>query len=177
MGLRRKKKKISGRGQVIGIACFFTAIVFAPTTIVLFIGMIPTIVAALLDRSDKGAKALTVGAMNLAGCTPFLIDLWIRSHTPEMAIKIIADPLTIIVIYSAAGIGYLISWSMSGIVGTIMVQRSVSRMKDIEKRQEALVERWGQEVTGEIPIDSEGFPLETEEKISEGDENGQKKKK
>ena len=164
MAVRRKKKKMGGKGQLLGLVGLFTAIVFMPTTIILMFGMIPTIVAAVTDRTGKGTKALTVGAMNLAGCTPFLIDLWTKSHTAEMAVTIITDPRTMIVIFSAAGIGYLISWAMSGIVGTVMVQRGAGRMKDIEKKKEALIERWGREVTGEIPLDPYGFPVDMPEK-------------
>lgn len=160
---RRKKKKIGAKGQLLGIVGLFTAIVFMPTTIVLLMGMMPTIVAAVIDRTGKGTKALTVGAMNIAGCTPFLIDLWTKGHTPEMAVTIISDPRTMIVIFSAAGIGYLISWAMSGIVGTIMIQRGGGRLKDIKKRQASLIERWGREVTGDIPLDPYGFPLDVPE--------------
>lgn len=158
--MARKKKKSHVKGQLLGVVGLIAAIVFMPTTIVLIMGMIPTIVAAVIDRSGKGTKALTVGSMNVAGCSPFLIDLWTKGHTPEMAVSIITDPRTIIVIYSAAGIGYLINWAVAGIVGTIMVERGKIRIKDIKKRQAALVERWGKEVTGDIPLDAYGFPLE-----------------
>lgn len=161
---RRRKKGMGAKGQLLGLVGLFTAIVFMPTTIVLLMGMIPTIVAAVIDRTGKGTKALTVGSMNLAGCTPFLIDLWTQGHTAAQAVNIISDPRTMIVIFSAAGIGYLISWAMSGIVGTIMVQRGGGRLKEIKKRQARLIERWGREVTGEIPLDPYGFPIEIAEK-------------
>jgi hypothetical protein len=62
--------------------------------------------------------------------------------------------------YSAAGIGYMIDWALSGIVATIMIQRSSGRLKAIRTRQDEMVERWGREVTGEMVLDSEGFPLD-----------------
>jgi len=164
----RRRKKIRGglRGQVLILFSLISAIIFMPTTIMLFLGMLPTLVAGLVDRSGKGTKALTVGSMNLAGCTPFLLDLWTIDHSSENALRIISDPRTIIVIYCAAGVGYLIDWAMSGIVGTIMVQRSGYRMKEIKKRQAALVERWGPEVTGKIPLDAYGFPIEKSEETT-----------
>ena len=73
---------------------------------------------------------------------------------------LITDPRTIIVMYSAAGIGYMIDWALSGIIATIMMQRATSRLKAIRERQEEMVVRWGPEVTGELLLDSEGFPLE-----------------
>lgn len=163
MAVKRKKKTVTWKGQLLGLCGFIAAVVFMPTTMILMLGMIPTIVAGVIDKDGKGTKALTVGAMNLAGCTPFLIDLWTRGHTAEMAVTIVSDPRTIIVIYAAAGIGYLINWAMAGIVGTIMVQRGHLRLKDIQKLEEALVERWGREVTGDLPLDPYGFPLEAAE--------------
>ena len=157
---RRKKRRGGVHGQILGLFAFITAVVFMPTTIMLFLGMLPTLVAGLVDRSGRGTKALTVGSMNLAGCTPFLLDLWTTGHTAENALSIISDPRTVIVIYCAAGIGYLIDWAMSGIVATIMIQRSGFRLKEIKRRQAELVERWGQEVTGTLPLDAYGFPIE-----------------
>lgn len=167
--IKARRKKSGGTSRFMGIAGLFTAVIFMPTTIVLLMGMIPTIVAAVIDRTGRGIKAITVGAMNLAGCTPFLIDLWTKGHTPDIAVTIISDPRSMSVIYAAAGAGYMISWAMSGIVGTIMVQRGGGRIKDIVTHRATLVERWGREVTGEIPLDAYGFPLEIEEKKEDED--------
>lgn len=151
------------RGRVLGVAALGVAIVFVPTAIMLAIGMMPTVAVALLNRF-RGAKMLTVGAMNLAGCFPFIVQLWTKGNQLDASIAIIGDPRTIIVIYSAAAIGYMIDWSVTGIVAGLMVQNGKKRQKDIKKRQEDLVKRWGMEVTGEIPLDEHGFPVEVDGK-------------
>lgn len=157
---KRTKVKKAGWGlQVLLIVVLLAAILFMPTTILLVFGMLPTIVAALIDRRG-GARAISVGAMNLCGCTPFLLDLWTKSHTADYAVGLITDPRTIIVMYSAAAIGYMIDWALSGIIATIMIQRSTSRLEAIRDRQEEMVVRWGREVTGEMTLDSEGFPID-----------------
>ena len=160
MARKAPKKKPKGWGlQIILIFAFLAAILFLPTTILLVIGLLPTVVAALVDRRG-GARAITVGSLNLCGCVPFLLDLWMTEHTTTMALSIIKNPSSIIVMYAAAGIGYMIDWALSGIVASIIVQRSTARMEGIRKRQEELVTRWGREVTGELPLDAEGLPLE-----------------
>lgn len=157
---KKGKQKKSGWGlQVMMIFGLLAAVLFMPTTILLVVGMLPTVVAALIDRKG-GARAITVGSLNLCGCIPFLMDLWTKGHTRELAVDLITEPLTIIVMYAAAGIGYMIDWALSGIVATIMVQRSGARLETIRKRQEELVARWGREVTGELPLDAEGFPID-----------------
>jgi len=162
-----KRKKPAGKttigGQLIGLFAVVVAVVFMPTTVMLFFGMIPTAVAAVVDRTRRGTKALTVGSMNLAGCTPYLFELWTKGHTSERALEIMSNPYTIIIIWGTATVGYLIHWSMSGIVRTVLIQRAEFRLKDIAKRQADLVTRWGPEVTGDLVLDPHGFPLETPE--------------
>ena len=161
---KRKKKKGMG-GVIAGLGAILMALLLMPTTIMLLFGMLPTIVAGVADRSRRGTRTLTIGSMNLAGCTPFLIELWTKGHTADVSLTIISDPRTVILIWSIAAVGYLIDWSMSGIVSTLLVQRAAARLESIKKRQGELIERWGREVTGEMPLDAFGFPIEKMEEI------------
>lgn len=159
---KKKKSAQKNKGwglQIMLIFAFLTAILFMPTTVLLLLGMLPTVVALVIDRHG-GTRAITVGSLNLCGCLPFLLELWTTSHTMAQAVTLITDPRTIIVMYAAAGIGYMIDWALSGIVATIMIQRATGRLKAIRQRQEEMVVRWGPEVTGELPLDAEGFPLD-----------------
>ena|SRR5687768_7431446 len=165
----KKEKKGARAGwhrQVLLIIILLAALAAMPTTLMIFIGMAPTFSAILIDRTREKTRALTVGAMNLAGCTPFVLRLWTTGHSIENSLAILTDPRTVIVMYCSAGIGYMIDWAVSGLVASIMVGRATARRAQIVKQQSAMVERWGREVTGEIPIDSAGFPLET----GDGDE-------
>jgi len=140
------------------------AIVFLPTTFMLSIAMLPTLAAAFVDRSKRKSKAITVGAMNLSGAVPFLLDLWTKGHNFEQAIEIVTNPKAIVVMYAAAAIGYLIDWAMTGIIASLLLQRGKARVKAIKKRQKELVDRWGKEVTREIAVDQYGFAIEKEDK-------------
>ena len=141
------------------VAALLMALVFLPTTFLLVIGMMPTVVAAIVDRSRRKTKAITVGAINLAGCTPFLLEMWIQGQDFDKAVSVITNPTAITVMYMAAAVGYLVDWAMSGIVASVLYQRGLSRRTEIQKRQRALIERWGEEVTGNIPLDEHGFPI------------------
>lgn len=156
---RKKRKNLGWRGQLLLIFAALSAIAAVPTTVMLFFGLLPTAVAVFIDRTREGTRALCVGAMNIAGCSPFIFQLWTGGHTVENAVSIITDPRTIIVMYSAAGVGYIIDWTISGLVGGVMVQRAQAKRQQNIKIQKSMVERWGREVTGEIPVDSQGFPI------------------
>jgi hypothetical protein len=140
------------------------AAVFLPSSILLAVGMMPTFTVLFVDPYRARTKVVTVGALNLAGCVPFLLELWKDGHSIDKALGIIADPKAIIVMYSAAAIGYLVDWSMSGVVAAILYQRGQARQEAIRKRQEELVARWGMEVTGQVPLDQYGFPIDSEDK-------------
>ena len=158
----RAKRKLGTLG-ILGFFGLLIGILFLPTTIFLFVGMMPTIAAALTAGRGKRTKALTVGGMNFCGCFPFLLELWTADHSIMHALTLVADPHTIVFIYCAAGIGYLIDWAMGGIVSAVMIQRANLRLREIGKRQAELAERWGREVTGDMAVDDEGFPLEDRE--------------
>jgi hypothetical protein len=160
----KKRADMSMNTRIFLILGIIMAAIFLPTSTLLAIGMMPTFVAFIVDRSRTKTKAITVGAMNLAGCMPFLIELWTGSNSVDTAIDIILDPVAVIVMYSAAGVGYLIDWMVSGLVASMMYQKGLMRKNAIKERQEALITRWGPEVTGEIPLDESGFPIETKVK-------------
>ena len=41
-----------------------------------------------------------------------------------------------------------------------MVQKAEKRVNAIEDRKAALKEQWGPEVTGDVKLDEDGFPIE-----------------
>ena len=157
---RKKKKKVGLQAQIMLIGAFITAVVFSAMSILLFVGMIPTIVAALVDRSKYRLRTWTVGAMNFAGCAPFMLEVWRKGATIENALSYISQPRTIVVMFAAAAMGYVIDWAITNLVSSFMVQRGKSRQKEIEKQQKELIQRWGVEITGTIALDEFGFPKE-----------------
>jgi hypothetical protein len=161
---KKNKKPMSWQARMFMVLGLLMAIVFLPTTTMLMVGMLPTIVCALVDRTRGMVRTMSVGAMNLSGCIPFIIELWGRGNNFEVSFDYLTTPRTVIVMYFAAAMGYLIDWAMTGIVCSVMVEKAKGRIKDIEKRHADLVKRWGEEVTGRLPLDPEGFPLEEEKK-------------
>lgn len=160
MMARRKKQNIGWKKHIFIIMFFLLAIMFAPLAVLLVVGMIPTIVSWIVDRTEGRLQTVSVGAMNFAGCFPFLLEVFKTRSGMDATVNYIADPGTIVVMYFAAAMGYLINWAMTGIVSSLMVQKSKRRLISIEKEQDDLKERWGQEVSGSVPIDEHGFSKE-----------------
>jgi hypothetical protein len=159
----RRKRKMSWKEQVMLLFAFIMAVVFAPTTIMLTIGMLPAIVASFVDKTGQKTLGLTVGAMNLAGCVPFVLELWTADHTIDQSMRILSDPFTIMVMYAAAAVGYMIDWALTGIVAVFMAEQGRGRIKAIEIAQNELVRKWGREVTGDVRLSSDGYPVDSAE--------------
>ncbi len=130
-----------------------------PSAMLLLVGMLPSMVAIFVSKGEVKARSLSVAFMNFAGCFPFLLKIWTSEFTIEKGIDLISDPFVIVFIYTSAGIGYVIDWGLSGYLQTFFYSRGHSRLRSIKKRQGDIVTRYGQEVTGKIPLDSEGFPI------------------
>ncbi len=158
--MAKKAKKLTLGGRILVAVLGVAAVIFLPTTILLIAGMLPTIVARVIDRSPERLKAVTVGCMNFAGCFPFWYTMVQTGHKVDNSLAILTDPLTIVVMYSCALIGYLIEWICTIIVSGLMVQRGKARLDLIKKTQDEFVTRWGSEVSGDLPLDDYGFPLE-----------------
>lgn len=161
---QRSRKKTARQNQMFLILGILLSVIILPSAIIVFFGMLPTLVVAFfIDRRRRKSLTVTVGAMNLAGTTPFLIRLWDHGHKPDEAFSIIGQPFTIVTIYMAASVGYLINWAVTGLVTSLKAENGKGRLKQIEKQKKELERRWGREVTGKLQLNSYGFPVESEE--------------
>lgn len=151
---------MSVQARVLLIVFIMTAVVFYPITILLSIGMLPTIIVRLVDRTPERTKVLTVGFMNFAGCFPYCYQvLQSKAYTAALADTLL-DPLTIVIMYAAALVGYIIEWGVVGFVASLMVQKGRNRLVEIKKEHEALAKKWGQEVVGDKTYDPRDFAEE-----------------
>ena len=145
---KKKGKKKQSKVQIFLIGFILLAAAFLPTAFFLFISLLPFFVAYFTDKSKKKTRTITVGALNFAGCVPFLMEMWTTDHSLDKAFAMLFSVIPIIVVYAAAAVGYIIDWAMTYIVSNLLYQRGLARKKAIEKRQADLIERWGQDVMG-----------------------------
>ncbi len=157
--MAKTKKPMGFQAQILLITFIIVAVLFAPTTLLLFVGMLPTLCARLIDKTKEQMKVLTVGFMNFAGCFPYWFQLVQQGHDLDTALRILGEPMTIVIMYCAAGAGYLVEWAVTGIVATLMVARGKSRLIEIKKMHEEMVEKWGPEVSGDIQMDAYGVAI------------------
>ena len=124
-----------------------------PSVILLIAGLVPTYVAFSTDSDPQKSGAVSVGAMNLAGILPFIIDLWSKGQTMENALQILATANTWLVILGVSAIGQLIVYAIPQAVATLTLVQVEMRLKTLNKNLESLKESWGPDVATAKPID------------------------
>lgn len=136
----------AGTMAMLMLALIPGALVILPTTVLVLVGMIPTIVAYFTDRNDDKSAPITVGAMNMCGVMPFAIKLWQSGHTLGIVTDLLRDPTTLMYMYGAAGVGWLVYYGVPPIVARILVARDEYRIKSLDADRQMLVEEWGPDV-------------------------------
>jgi len=115
-----------------------------PTLMVLFCAMLPTLGAALAERSGSRYAWVCVGGMNFSGVAPWLFDLWFGHHTIDYAIHQITGISMLLISYGAAGFGWMIYLAVPPVVATITTMTSQRRSVVLISDQKKLVELWGE---------------------------------
>ncbi len=148
MTARTARRKGGSRGGVVVflVTAMVMGALFVPTAILLVAGMMPTLAALLIDRDEKKSTTVAVGLLNAAGVAPFVVRLWSQGQTLEQSFAIVSQVNTWLFMYGAAAIGWLVLYSVPGVIHVVLVQRAKLRIADIETRQQTLRELWGEEV-------------------------------
>ena len=131
-------------------------IVSLPTVLLLLFGMLPAIVAYVIDPSKHKTSTICVGAMNFAGVFPYLLSLWTGIHSINVALGILTDIFALMVMYSTAAAGWMVFMAIPPVVGVLMSGMDRRRIAALRARQQRIVREWGRDVA------KTAHPAETE---------------
>ena len=126
-----------------------------PTVIFLFLSMLPTLVALIIDSSARVKfkyKWMCIGGFNFAGSLPFLFRLWFGNNTWDGAVELFLNNLSFLIIYSTALIGWLFYRCVPSIVLSYLEMTDQRRVVNLREAQAKLIAKWGEEVAGALPI-------------------------
>ncbi len=137
------KKSASIGGILLGIIASVSAIALLPTTLIILVGMVPTAVAYFVDTSREKTLGPTVLTLNFAGVIPALIKVWHDGHTVNNALQIITTPSILLFFLIPSAIGWTLFNYVPYLVIGIIRRKAQSRIADLKKYQEDLVEQWG----------------------------------
>jgi hypothetical protein len=122
------------------------ALVFLPTTAVVVTGMIPTLVALVVDSSSKRYLTTTVGGLNLIGCFYFLHLLWSMPQGVSGVMVTLGSSYGWLCALSGAGCGWLLFLGMPTVVRSVAATQARLRLFRLNREMERMVEDWGPDV-------------------------------
>jgi hypothetical protein len=155
----KPKKKGGKLGFIFFLILFGICAPFMmPTLTLLLVGLLPTFVALITDNDPHKSSTAAIGAMNFAGLTPFVIDLWVKGQTMENAFIILRQPSNWLIMLGAAGIGQLIVFAVPQAMASLTLARAESRLKLLKQNLEQLKAGWGSDVATTKPVDKIGKP-------------------
>ena len=125
------------------------ALIFLPTTTVLVTGMIPTLVAFVIDSNRRRYLTITVGGLNLVGSLYFLRQLWVLGQRLSDIPIVLANSYGWLAALSGAAFGWLLFLGMPFVVRNVAIAEARIRLYSLRREQEKLVQDWGKAVTGE----------------------------
>jgi len=123
------------------------ALVFLPTTAVVTTGMIPTLVALVIDGSARRYLTITVGGLNLVGCAYFLHLLWSLPQGVSAVMLVLGSSYGWLCALIGAGCGWLFFLAMPSVIRSVAGAQAKIRLFRLNREMERMVEDWGPEVT------------------------------
>ncbi len=129
-------------GMLITLLIFLTATL--PFTIVLLIGMLPTITILMTDPRNN-PKLIIVGCFNLAGVFVYILDI-ISNFSISYAFVAVTNIFNLIIMLSSAAIGLIIYSELPNLFLFFSRISTQKRLENINKKLEKLTEEWGDEI-------------------------------
>lgn len=150
-----KKPASSGTSPGLIISIFIIGILglvgyFQPgVALLLAVGLAPTFISWMLDaKAHRGIRLRAIFTFNLSGVMPYISDVLGRGGEIADATIIIADKITLIIMYSPVLGASLALWAgpfASAFVSTVIAG---DRLRRVVNNQKDLIEIWGPDIAG-----------------------------
>jgi len=141
-----------------------------PTLMVACGGMLPTLVAFIVDNRKERYAARTVGYLNSAGVFIVCLDMWGGDHTWQHALDLLAQPINYLIMFGAAAVGWVLYFIIPPITNAYLAIHNDLRMKSLNSDQEKLVKEWGTGVRRNAPSLDTKVRDDADEEESDGSE-------
>ncbi|HUZ73608.1 MAG TPA: hypothetical protein VMU87_11530 [Stellaceae bacterium] len=127
---------------VVFVAAFLAATAL-PFCALFVVGMVPSAVAAVIDRHRDRYLTAAVALLNLAGMVIPTLTLLKLGASLAGALQVLGDPRNWLIIYSTAGVGWMLHAGMPALARVIVDLRAEREERRLERRAEQLTEEWG----------------------------------
>ena len=149
-GGKKAKQKKSGSKLFTPLLIIFSlaAIVFIQMTyIFLIIGMLPSIVAYIVDKRPGKMAFQAVACFNLAGMLHYLAELvFIQGNDPGAVQQMMQDGTVWLTIFTSAAMGWVMIFALPYLMNTILAGINSGQVMRLESMQKKLEDKWGDDI-------------------------------
>jgi hypothetical protein len=140
---RGRKAGKSWKWTVAALGAAALAATAFPFCMLFAAGMLPSGVAAIVDRHAGRYLTAAVALLNLAGMAVPVLTLLKLGASLAAAFQVLGDPRNWLIIYSAAGLGWVLHAAMPTLARVIIDMRAEREERRLKRRAEQLTEEWG----------------------------------
>ncbi|RED53638.1 hypothetical protein [Aestuariispira insulae] len=158
-------KKSPMRSPLVWLLIIIVAGVLFPATMLLIVsGMVPTLVAFIVDNHPRRHATRTVAYLNMAGTFIVAMDMWQSGDDSlQRAAEMLGDPINWGIMFGLAGLGWAIYYTLPPLVLSVKTISNDVQMKKLKQRQLELTKEWGLEVADTAPLIPEDLIADAEE--------------
>jgi len=127
-------------------------VISLPTVLLVFFGMLPTVVAWIVDRNKGKYATFCVGGINFSGVFPFLTDVWFKNHSTDAALAILTNAVDLMIMYGAAAFGSMLYFALPPVITTFLSAMSQRRVEVLRETQATIIEEWGESVAKAVEL-------------------------
>jgi len=140
-------RKMSKMKLIIGLFASIAGILLLKHAFLLLLfGMLPAVVALIVDRSARHTLAKTVICFNLAGVIPTMSNILTGAANPSSISELLGTPSIWLIVYGAAGMGWAVYWSAPLVTYTMIKADHLRAKLLLDMRAKRLVDEWGPEI-------------------------------
>ncbi len=121
------------------------ALYVLPVFVIVYGGMLPTLVAFLIDEHPRQQLFRTVAAMNLAGVVGFIEPAWRATPAFGLVGYPVSDAAVWFVILGSAIGGFALAWGLPLAAGVVLEITLKARLERAEAALQALTREWSVE--------------------------------
>lgn len=138
----------TGQGYIISLtlAAMAMSLISAYSVIIVLFGMLPGLIAMIVDQDARRYISKIVLSFNCTGCLPYILKVLKSASSNSVAIEIIVDPRTWLTIYTSASIGWFIYWALPHFFTAINNIKVQFRIQQLNFELDRLVAEWGDEI-------------------------------
>ena len=126
-----------------GLVCGVAAALAVPTALLMVVLLAPTLVALAIEPVPGRPFARAMLLCGLAASVFPVRTLWDQGHSLQASLALAADPSTLGVAWSAAGVGWLLCEFAPVLVRVVLESASLSRAARLRAARARLEEEWG----------------------------------